>query len=896
MAGVRVNPPKLSPADQHALAEWERRLEAQPDAAAVAGLVAELPPPGTPLRPHLLLRLVLAHMVRTSGQGAPPGIAGYLESYPELAGDADAVRELERLEHALCSQHNTPAAFLLGDEEATFQVAADENGDAIELYPEPAGEGECELQPIEETLRCPLPTPAELPVGGDPVTFEQAAPGPAAEAEGRQDPVDETVRRPLPTPADLPVGEEERTCVQGEEADSECESATRVGAQLPTIPDPLPEQFGRYRIRHKLAGGNMGTVYLADDTQLDRPVVLKVPTFGPDDTPDVLARFYREAKATAKLNHPNVCPVHDVGECGGVPFLTMAYVEGRTLAEALAAQGPFDPAHAAEIVRKLALGLEAAHRSEVVHRDLRPANIILTPQGEPVVMDFGLARRFDHRETLRTEPSTLVGTVAYLAPEQIGGEAEPASDVYGLGVILYELLTGHLPFQGDAGLVVVQKLANELLPPSVYRPDLDPRLEAVCLKALAHQAADRYPSMAAFAADLEHWLRHPPSCLPPPEEPKPAPQPQPAPARERPKSWMDTPPRPRRRWGWVAWAAGALLPAAGLLGLLMMLSQRPTPATEDTPETPPPRAVGEERPPLLQGVKVEGVHTLTGHQDWVTSVAFVAGNEVGLSAGHDGTLRLWDLTAGRERVHLPAHDGTVWGVAVSKDGKRVLSGGSDGLLKLWDLETHTKLLEWRGHRGWVLCVALSPDGKQALSGGDDGALVLWDATTGEQRQALAGHTGPVQSVAFAPDGQHALSGGTDGTVLWWDLRSGAKRRLDGHRGIVWGVAVAPDGRRALSAGADGTLRLWDLANARPLGLLTGHRGDVHCVAVSPDGRLAFSGGADRTVRVWDLEYRREVAHAEGHTDRVQAIAVSPDGSLALSGSADQSVRLWRIKR
>jgi serine/threonine protein kinase len=273
--------------------------------------------------------------------------------------------------------------------------------------------------------------------------------------------------------------------------------------------DDLPEQFGRYRILKQLGKGGMGSVYLAHDSQLDRRVALKVPHFAPEDGPEVLERFRREARAAATIEHPNICPVYDVGEVNGVNYLTMAYVEGRPLSDLLKGDKPLPQRSVAAVVRKLALALEEAHKKGVIHRDLKPSNVMINRRKEPVLMDFGLARRVDKGEARLTKSGSVLGTPAYMPPEQVSGNVQamgPPCDVYSLGVILYELLTGRLPFEGPVMAVLAQILTQEPEPPSVHRPDLDPRLRTICLKAMAKQPQDRYRTMSELAAALGSYL------------------------------------------------------------------------------------------------------------------------------------------------------------------------------------------------------------------------------------------------------------------------------------------------------------------------------------------------------------------------------------------------------
>jgi hypothetical protein len=271
---------------------------------------------------------------------------------------------------------------------------------------------------------------------------------------------------------------------------------------------PLPETFGRYRIVRKLGEGSMGTVYLAHDGHLDRQVALKVPRFAASDDLEVRQRFMSEARAAATIEHPNICPVYDVGEIDGTPYLTMAYLDGQPLSRLFQDPSPVPLRQVAALVGKLALALQEAHNHGIIHRDLKPSNIMINQRGEPVILDFGLARRLhkgDARLTLSGQP---LGTPAYMSPEQVVGAVDvigPSSDVYCLGVVLYQLLTRRLPFEGSVAEVLGQIVTRRPDPPSKYRSDLDPRLEAICLKALSKEVAGRYATMREFAAALAEY-------------------------------------------------------------------------------------------------------------------------------------------------------------------------------------------------------------------------------------------------------------------------------------------------------------------------------------------------------------------------------------------------------
>lgn len=273
----------------------------------------------------------------------------------------------------------------------------------------------------------------------------------------------------------------------------------------------VPRQIGRYRILRKLGEGAMGAVYLALDEQLDRQVALKTPTFSGDSAPELIERFYREARSAATIRHPNICPVYDVGEIDGTHYITMAYIEGRPMSDYITRDQRFPQRGAALIIRKIAIALQDAHQLGVVHRDLKPANIMIDQRREPLVMDFGLAQRTNQQGEARlTQSGMILGTPAYMSPEQVTGDLDrigPCCDIYSLGVILYELLTGELPFEGSIAAVIGQILTKEPRKPSALRPDIDPKLEAICLKMLAKKIEDRTASMQDADDDLRDYLK-----------------------------------------------------------------------------------------------------------------------------------------------------------------------------------------------------------------------------------------------------------------------------------------------------------------------------------------------------------------------------------------------------
>ncbi len=273
--------------------------------------------------------------------------------------------------------------------------------------------------------------------------------------------------------------------------------------------DELPIEFGRYRILKELGAGAMGKVYLAHDSQLDRQVALKTPSFSGSDNDDLVTRFYREARAAAKLQHRNICPIYDVGEIDGRHFISMAFVKGRCMSDFIGLDKLPPQRTSAILVQRLAVALSEAHKHNVIHRDLKPANIMIDLKKEPIVMDFGLARQTDV-ESRVTQSGMAVGTPAYMSPEQVRGELDEVgagADIYALGVILYELLTGRLPFRGPIAKVVYGIVNEEPPPPSSIRKEIDSELESICAKMMAKDSAVRFQSMDDVAHALKTYVR-----------------------------------------------------------------------------------------------------------------------------------------------------------------------------------------------------------------------------------------------------------------------------------------------------------------------------------------------------------------------------------------------------
>lgn len=667
-------------------------------------------------------------------------------------------------------------------------------------------------------------------------------------------------------------------------------ASTHPGTDPSGASDPgaLVGRFlGPYLIVRHLASGGMGAVYLADHPALRRQVAVKVLTADPSADPHALERFRREARAAAALDHPHIVRLFDIGHAEGVHFLVLEYVEGTDLQTLIDRDGPVPYPQAVALVAQAAAGLQHAHERGFVHRDVKPANLIRTPEGAVKVLDMGLAWSVrEHpadRLTLHGPGESIVGTADYLSPEQaLNAPLDPRTDVYSLGVTLYALLAGRPPFAGTT----LQKLSQVQFkePPRLdvrFGARVPAELADVVARMTAKRPGDRYPSAADVIAALAPWL--PPDLLAALGSD----------ARTR-ESLSKLLPAARRRRRALVVISAAVVVAATALGAYL----RPGDPAPDVP-VPDPSAQ---------------VLVLDGHRNKVNDLVFSPDGTRLISIDTSGWLLVWDAQTGA-LLHTAPRAGPAakfWACAGAPDG-RVFAAGQGQPILAFDGATGAKVREYDSHIGVVTGLAVSPDGRHLAVSGVHGDVALLDSSTGAEVRRFPTGAGLVWAVAFSPDGSElaAATGeggepeGVNRVVVWGAADGEVRHRFAGHTAPVRSVAFHPDRRVLASGGFDGTVRLWSLDTGEPVRHWTAHDGYVERVCFLPGGaRLVTCGGpgpedAPRAGAgagaVWDADTGRPVTVWRGpEWNGLVSLAVSPDGRFLAAGGRDRGGRLWPV--
>lgn len=664
---------------------------------------------------------------------------------------------------------------------------------------------------------------------------------------------------------------------------------------------------GDFELLDELGRGGMGVVYRARHTRLDRIVALKVILSGSHAGPKERDRFRREVLAAGRLDHPNIVRVHEVGEHDGRPYCAMEYVGGGNLAD-LAAGQPWPADAAARLVALIARAAHHAHERGIVHRDLKPANILLAPYNPdadsrdvpepansvrvvgatsgamcPKITDFGLAKSLSDLEPGPTLTGDVLGTPAYMAPEQAEGAVHrlgPPTDVWALGVILYELLTGRPPFQGDSAAETLQLVRrDEPVAPRRVRPKVPRDLEIICLKCLEKAPGSRYATAAALADDLERWRRG--ETI----------QARPVGAPVRALKWLQRHPSTAVWLGLLT-----LVSTAGLAGVTWYAFRAEHRRQEADSARQVAQTARDEARAALYYQQIGRAYF-----EW-QSCNQAGAEELLATAARYGKGWEWKYVSGichDDLLKLDGHDDQVACVAFSPDGRILASatgrwrGGKNAEIRIWDARTGKLLQAIKTGKAPIRGLSFSPDGKRLATASVHfgskmtGGVFFWDPSTGAEIGTLAGAEDSYFDVDFSPDGRRIATAGAAGSVRLWDAASLEEIvKLGDHGGShAFSVAYAPDGRRIVSGGRDGTVRIFDANTHAEVRVVTG-LGDVRSVAFSPDGRHVAAAMFTNIVRVWDAATGEVVATHDRHDNPAMTLTFSPDGFYL--ASADNS--------
>jgi eukaryotic-like serine/threonine-protein kinase len=704
--------------------------------------------------------------------------------------------------------------------------------------------------------------------------------------------------------------------------------------------DRAGQQLGHYRLIRQLGRGGFADVYLGEHLYLNTTVAIKVlqTHLAENDLPD----FIKEARTIAGLSHQHIIRVLDFGLEDEVPYLVMEFAPNGTLRQRFPKGTRLPVATILPFVRQVAEALVYAHQRRLVHRDVKPENMLLGSNMDVLLSDFGIALI---TQTTR-EPSRhdVVGTAAYMSPEQLQGRPQAASDQYALGIVVYEWLAGDLPFRGTFTEVASQHV---LAPPPPLRqkiPDITYELEAVIQTALAKDPQQRFASVTAFANALEQASRSQPALnrfdenlptlmvaphsptpqtapahftpIPPPPPlsslapesnyhvmPLPSLQPgvyQPTQKSGKPKQGIS-------RRALFAGLGGVAIGSA-IIGVLLyehfqssgpQAVSTPTPGTSSTPRsattTPTPAntpTTGSTSPSTVQG---NTLAVYVGHSDQVTAVEWSPNNALLLASGsEDKTARVWSYTNLNNDVrHQQAN--MVYSLTWSPSGQYIASGGENPTIDIWDTTSGNTVLSYGGHNQPVYSVKWSPDGSRIVSGSADTSAQVWNASNATPIVSYTQHVKTVWAVAWSPDGSRIASASLDGTVQIWNSSTAANlatfrdTQSSNIRAVVW----SPNGQYIAFGGDSKVVQVWNISTNNMVVSYTGHSGHVEDVKWSPDGTLIASTGQDQTVQIWNASTGSRLFTYNGHTSLIWAIDWSRSGQHIASASQDSTVRVWQ---
>jgi WD40 repeat protein/serine/threonine protein kinase len=737
---------------------------------------------------------------------------------------------------------------------------------------------------------------------------------------------------------------------------------------METVTVPASERpgtvIGPYKLLKQIGEGGFGIVFMAEQQRpVRRRVALKLLKPGMD-TRQVIARFEAERQALALMDHPHIARVLDAGAtASGRPYFVMELIRAIPITQ-FCDDHQLTPRERLELFVTVCQAVQHAHQRGIIHRDLKPSNVLVTRHdGIPLVkvIDFGIAKALGQErltdKTLFTGFAQMIGTPLYMSPEQAeisGHDVDTRTDIYALGVLLYELLTGTTPFDKErfkeASYDEIRRIIREEEPakPSTRISTLgqaattvsanrksEPRrlsqlfrreLDWIVMKALEKDRDRRYDTASNLAADVQRYLHDEPVQACPPS------------AIYRVRKFA----RRNQVALLTASAIGlvVLLAVAGLAVSTTLIWQankelrlergraeeKAKMAEEETkkarrllyssdliaaqkawedghlararelldrqrPHEDEEDLRGFEWRYLWRLCRDGSLHTFIGHTSAVlAAVSFTPDGTILASGGQDGSVRLWDVATRRPILSLEGFEPGVGSLAFTPDGAILAFASGNGRIHLWDVAARRHVVSWQAAARYTK-IAFTPDGKLLASGGGSGPIEFWDIPTGYKRASLPGPGG--NRVAISPDGR-TLAASKDTTVRLWDMATQQETAvLPGHKANVNGLAFSPDGKMLVSCGHDATIKLWDLATHRELKTLQG-QSSYWSVAFTPDGKTLITAGMDSLIRLWDTATWHPLSTLRGHTSATFGVAVSPDGRTLASGSDDGTVKLWDL--
>ncbi len=702
--------------------------------------------------------------------------------------------------------------------------------------------------------------------------------------------------------------------------------------------DLIGQQLGNYRLIRSLGSGGFAAVYLGQHVRLSTQTAIKVlhTHFNEIGTlsDEEIKRFEQEAETIAKLVHPHIVRILDFDVTNGIPFIVMDYCPNGTLRQRYPKGALVPLLIVVTYIRQVADALQYAHDRKIIHRDIKPENMLIGHNGDLLLSDFGVAVTV-HRTSTMSNTQMPVGTIPYMAPEQIHGQARPASDQYALGIVVYGWLCGVYPFEGSFIEICAKHLTTP--PPSLLEkvPTLPPEVEQVVFKALAKDPHQRFASVLEFAQALEQAARSTTYFTKDLIS---------TPSADRPRStseavYPDSLASPNSITNLSLWTTPSAkeditrianhdLPTNSSepadQATLRIHPAVPTPARlpnavsplASPPQTPvmfqlfyalrhkltrlPHRmhTVVTSSPTIVKGLPLGTlISTYRSHSDKVRAVTWSPDGNYLATTGNDGTIQIWDPSTSRRVSLYRGHTATVHTISWASGGTHLVTASADKTVALWVSSTGQKAFTYRGHPSEVYAAVWSPDAQRLVSAGADRIARLWNAVTHKDLVLYKGHEDWIRAIAWSPDGKNVATASNDMTVHIWDAATGHLHLIyNHHTDWVRSISWSPDGLLIATGSNDQTVHIWEAATGHQRFIYQGHTaywlGSVLSVSWSPDGKYVASAGEDQTVQIWEALTGNQVFTYRCHSAPVNAIAWSPDGSSIATASNDKTVHVW----